>query len=100
VKFAVRLFLVPLLIGCSVAAWPAAAQSIVTLGSGFDSPEGVAVDGEGNVFVADTFHNAVKEILATGRLCHGSMRWASGFSDPSGCRGGQQRQCLCRRYRQ
>jgi sugar lactone lactonase YvrE len=35
-----------------------------TLGSGFDGPAGVAVDGHGNVFVADTTNSAVKEILA------------------------------------
>ena len=34
------------------------------LGSGFYSPTGVAVDGSGNVYVADTSNNAVKEILA------------------------------------
>jgi len=83
VKFAARLLLVPLLIGCGVAAHPATAQSIVTLGSGFDSPEGVAVDGQGNVFVADTFHNAVKEILAAGGYVTVNAL-GSGFSDPSG----------------
>ena len=34
----------------------------VTLGSGFLQPGGVAVDAAGDVFVADTFNNAVKEI--------------------------------------
>src|ERR1700677_2335671 len=34
------------------------------LGSGFSSPYGVAVDGSGNVFVADSFNSAVKEIVA------------------------------------
>jgi NHL repeat len=38
--------------------------TVNTLGSGFNSPTGVAVDGNGNVFVADTFNNATKEILA------------------------------------
>ncbi len=37
-----------------------------TLGSGFLSPMGVAVDGSGNVYLADTYHSAVKEILAAG----------------------------------
>ncbi len=37
-----------------------------TVGSGFSSPSGVAVDGSGNVFVADAGNNALKEILATG----------------------------------
>jgi len=34
------------------------------VGSGYTSPRGLAVDGSGNVFVADTNNNAVKEILA------------------------------------
>ena len=37
-----------------------------TLGSGFNDLRGVAVDGNGNVYVADTGNNAVKEILAVG----------------------------------
>jgi sugar lactone lactonase YvrE len=35
-----------------------------TLGSGFNSPEGVAVDGLGDVFVVDTGNSSVKEMLA------------------------------------
>ena len=35
---------------------------INTLGGGFNQPLGVAVDGSGNVFVADTNNGAVKEI--------------------------------------
>src|SRR5580658_5461044 len=45
---------------------PAAAQTIVSLGSNFDVPEGVAVDSSGNIFVADTQNSLVKEILAVG----------------------------------
>ena len=36
------------------------------LGSGFSHPAGVAVDGSGNVFVADLANHAVKEIVAAG----------------------------------
>ena len=43
-----------------------ASPTINTLGSGFSFPDGVAVDGSGNVFVADTGNSAVKEILAAG----------------------------------
>jgi hypothetical protein len=37
-----------------------------TLGSGFSDPRGVAVDGAGNVYVADFNNNAVKEVVAVG----------------------------------
>ena len=40
--------------------------STITLGSGFNQPTGVAVDKDGNVFVADSGNNAVKELLAAG----------------------------------
>ncbi len=40
----------------------AGAQS--TLGSGFKNPTGVAADSAGNVYVADSSNNAVKEVLA------------------------------------
>ena len=39
---------------------------ILTLATGFDSPFGIAVDRLGNVYVADFFNNAVKEIVAVG----------------------------------
>jgi hypothetical protein len=35
---------------------------VTTLGGGFLEPQGVAVDGSGNVYVADTYNNAVKEL--------------------------------------
>jgi NHL repeat len=40
--------------------------TVNTLGSGFNAPDGVVVDGRGNVFVADFGHNAVKEIMTQG----------------------------------
>jgi len=40
--------------------------TVITLGSGFTNPNGVAVDATGNVFVSDLGNNAVKEILAAG----------------------------------
>jgi hypothetical protein len=40
--------------------------TVNTLGSGFTFPYGVALDGSGNVFVADNVNNMVKEILASG----------------------------------
>ncbi len=81
-------FNVPLLLlgGVLLAAFPIAlpAQSVSFAGSlsilpgsfsgpegvddgrSFSEPQGVAVDGSGNVFVADTGNSAVKEILAAG----------------------------------
>jgi len=52
-----------------LAAMPLRAQTVsygavVTLGSGFSGPTGVAVDAYGNVFVADFAANTVKEIMA------------------------------------
>ncbi len=48
------------------------------IGSGFISLKGVAVDPSGDVFVADTSNNAVKEILTNGT----TVPIGSGFSSP------------------
>jgi DNA-binding beta-propeller fold protein YncE len=57
------------------------------LGSGFTSPAGVAVDGSGNVFVADFGSNTVKEILAVNGSIPASPAintLGSGFNEPQG----------------
>ncbi|MEO7064301.1 MAG: hypothetical protein ABI082_11095, partial [Dokdonella sp.] len=59
------------------------AQTIVNLGSGFNQPYGVAVDSRGNVFVADTGNNAVKEILAVGGYTTVNTL-GGGFNAPGG----------------
>ena len=41
-------------------------STLSVLGSGLQAPNAVAVDWSGNVFVADTNNNAVKEVLAAG----------------------------------
>ncbi len=69
------------LCGFSAAAQTAHAGATIILGSGFNLPRGVAVDGSGNVFVADEANNAVKEILAA----DGSIQTlGSGLSGPAG----------------
>ena len=67
-------------------------STVIPLGTGFNDPQGVAVDGSGNVFVADTGNSAVKEILAgTGGAANGTVNGTStvntlrsGLSIPSG----------------
>jgi hypothetical protein len=60
--------------------------TILPLGSGFGLPAGVAVDGAGNVYVADQGNNAVKEIVAVGGSIPASnptiRTLGSGFSSP------------------
>jgi len=53
------------------------------LGSGFNGPGGVAVDGSENIFVGDSSNNTVKEILATGGWTTVNTL-ASGFNFPNG----------------
>ena len=57
------------------------------LGSGFKDPFDVAVDGSGNVYVADTYNSVVKEIMAVGGSIPASptiRTLGSGFSFPGG----------------
>jgi sugar lactone lactonase YvrE len=58
-----------------------------TLGTGFSYPAAVAVDGNGNVYVADTLNNAVEEVLAVNGSIPASptiITLGSGFTDPEG----------------
>jgi len=45
---------------------PAGSNTPVVIGSGFSGPDEVAVDGAGNVYVADNGNNAVKQIKPVG----------------------------------
>jgi secreted PhoX family phosphatase len=57
--------------------------AVSTLGNGFSFPNGVALDGSGNVFVADTDNNTVKEVLAADGYTTVNML-GRGFLSPSG----------------
>jgi hypothetical protein len=56
----------------------------VTLSSGFSFPQGIAVDTNGDVLVADTSHSAVKEIPFSGGAYGAPVILGSGFSFPGG----------------
>ena len=55
--------------------------SPTVVGSGFNNPQGVAVDASGNVFVADAGNNAVKELIGGSGT---PVTVGSGFSSPMG----------------
>ncbi len=59
-------------------AFTPAVESV--LGSGFSGPHGVAVNAAGDLFVADTFNNEVKEVFPSGTI----QIIGSGFSLPAG----------------
>jgi hypothetical protein len=68
----------------------------VTIGGGFNQPVGVAVDGTGNVYVADNDNNAVKGDPAGMcfiRLCDNAGRW---FQCSHECCSRREREHLCR----
>jgi len=54
--------------------------TVVTLGSGFNQPNGVAVDAAGDVYVADAGNNAIKMIPAGGGA---PVVIGSGFVNPT-----------------
>jgi len=62
-------------------------STVNTVGSGFSEPFDVAVDGSGNVFVADGGSNTVKEIVAVNGVVSSSSAVntvGSGFFQPTG----------------
>ena len=69
--------------GIPLAAQTAHAGATLPISSGFSFPTGVAVDGSGNVFVADYANSVVKEIVAVGGVVSSSSTVntiGSGFS--------------------
>jgi serine/threonine protein kinase, bacterial len=50
----------------------------------FAAPDAVVVDANGNVFVADTFHSAIKKIPYSGSSYGAPLILGSGFNHPDG----------------
>ena len=65
-----------------VAAFPPGALS--TVGSGFHQPFGVAVDGSGNLFVADYAGNSILEMAYAGGTYGSPVTVAGNLAQPSG----------------
>jgi len=67
-----------------IKEWTAANSNVVNLvTSGLNSPQGVAVDGSGNVFIADTINSVIKEKSAlTGNVTTivSGLNWPSGVA--------------------
>ena len=63
--------------------WTAANQTIATIiASGLNQPSSIAVDGSGNVFIADTLNHAVKKWTATSSTVTTLIN--SGLNQPKG----------------
>lgn len=56
--------------------------TVHALGGGFSKPSGIAVDGSGKVYVADTGNGAVKEIPPAALHPPASRHWAAGSANP------------------
>jgi len=67
-------------VSVSVSCSPRAATSALVLSTGLAMPQGIAVDGQGNVFVANMGFNTVVKIDPAGI----STTFATGLSQPSG----------------
>jgi streptogramin lyase len=70
--------------GCTAANYTNNLCTITTLGGGFKTPFGVAVDGSGNVSVADQGNSAIKEMppVCTSSSCVTTL--GAGFDLPAG----------------
>ena len=72
---------------------------VTTLGGGFSYPYGVAVDGAGNIYVADYLRQQVKEMPPGCASSSCVTTLGGGFSQPYRRCGGRERQRLCRLIR-
>lgn len=76
-------------LGFSLAVAPSAiAQTILARGSGLAGPGGVALDAAGNLFIADTLGNSVKEITAQSGYATVMTLAGAGSYGPAGVQGG------------
>jgi len=63
---------------------PAGSTVPVVIGSGFSNPDGVAVDGAGNVYVADNGNNAVKQVKPVGGFYINALPPGFSFNNTTG----------------
>ena len=61
---------------------PAPPSATALVSSGLHAPLGIAVDGAGNVYIADTYNNAIKKLTAVSNIV--TTLVDSGLSSPSG----------------
>jgi len=84
VSFLLQLLLLTLLAGGAHAQTAHFSYAQMILGGGFSAPSGIAVDGNGDVFVVDPGSNSVKEVPAGCLRASCVQTLGSGFSGPSG----------------
>jgi large repetitive protein len=84
-KFSVQL-LAALFFACMAPAFPAAAQTVTTLSTGYGAPQYVTVNGDKTVFVTDTTYALSALFLVNGAYTTTPMSLTStgGFSNPEG----------------
>ena len=73
--------------GPQITFGPGTLSTLAQTNGNFSEPSGVAVDGSGNIFVADLLNSAVREIVAVGGVVSSSstvITLGSGFDEPFG----------------
>src|SRR5580698_3564017 len=80
-------WLAPAMMQAQTTAYFSGTTTTLPSGSGFNEVVGVAVDRSGNIFVADTGHSAVDEIVAVNGSIPANpaiLTLGSGFNQPDG----------------